>query len=112
MAVSVRPPKTLFFSVLMGGSAAEAAVALANDSVYGLAAAVWTADLNKAHRMVGALEAGVVWVNCFGDGDMTQPFGGYKQSGIGRETHKMMLDHYQQTKNLLVSYDPKPMGFF
>lgn len=77
----------------------EEAVALANDSVYGLAAAVWTADLNKAHRMVGALEAGVVWVNCFGDGDMTQPFGGYKQSGNSRDKHIDSLLSYMQGKS-------------
>jgi acyl-CoA reductase-like NAD-dependent aldehyde dehydrogenase len=77
----------------------EEAVALANDSVYGLAAGVWTADLNKAHRMVGALEAGVVWVNCFGDGDMTQPFGGYKQSGNSRDKHMESLLSYTQGKS-------------
>ncbi|MEO8543562.1 MAG: aldehyde dehydrogenase family protein [Burkholderiaceae bacterium] len=77
----------------------EQAVALANDSVYGLAAAVWTADLNKAHRMVGVLEAGVVWVNCFGDGDMTQPFGGYKQSGNSRDKHMASLLSYMQGKS-------------
>jgi acyl-CoA reductase-like NAD-dependent aldehyde dehydrogenase len=77
----------------------QEALALANDSVYGLAAAVWTADLNKAHRMVGALEAGVVWVNCFGDGDMTQPFGGYKQSGNSRDKHIDSLLSYMQGKS-------------
>jgi len=77
----------------------EEALALANDSVYGLAAAVWTADLNKAHRMVGALEAGVVWVNCFGDGDMTQPFGGYKQSGNSRDKHIDSMLSYMQGKS-------------
>ena len=75
------------------------AVALANDSIYGLAASVWTADLNQAHRMVGALEAGVVWVNCFGDGDMTQPFGGYKQSGNSRDKHMDSLLSYMQGKS-------------
>ena len=77
----------------------QEAVALANDSDYGLAAAVWTGDLNKAHRMVGALEAGVVWVNCFGDGDMTQPFGGYKQSGNSRDKHIDSLLSYTQGKS-------------
>jgi acyl-CoA reductase-like NAD-dependent aldehyde dehydrogenase len=77
----------------------QEALALANDSVYGLAAAVWTADLNKAHRMVGALDAGVVWVNCFGDGDMTQPFGGYKQSGNSRDKHIDSLLSYMQGKS-------------
>ena len=77
----------------------EEAIALANDSDYGLAASVWTSDLKKAHRFVGALEAGVVWVNCFGDGDMTQPFGGYKQSGNSRDKHLMSLMSYTQTKS-------------
>ncbi len=77
----------------------EEALALANDSIYGLAASVWTADLNKAHRMVGALEAGVVWVNCFGDGDMTQPFGGYKQSGNSRDKHMDSMLSYMQGKS-------------
>jgi len=77
----------------------EEALALANDSVYGLAASVWTRDLNKAHKFVRELEAGVVWVNCFGDGDMTQPFGGYKQSGNSRDKHMMSLQSYLQTKS-------------
>ena len=75
------------------------AIALANDSIYGLAAAVWNRDLNQAHRMVGALEAGIVWVNCFGDGDMTQPFGGYKQSGNSRDKHMDSLLSYMQGKS-------------
>ena len=77
----------------------EEALAMANDSVYGLAASVWTRDLNKAHKFVRELEAGVVWVNCFGDGDMTQPFGGYKQSGNSRDKHMMSLQSYLQTKS-------------
>jgi gamma-glutamyl-gamma-aminobutyraldehyde dehydrogenase len=77
----------------------DEAIALANDSVYGLAASVWTRDLKQAHRVVGALEAGVVWVNCFGDGDMTQPFGGYKQSGNSRDKHMMSLMSYTQSKS-------------
>ena len=75
------------------------AISMANDNIYGLAASVWTADLKTAHRMVGALEAGVIWVNCFGDGDMTQPFGGYKQSGNSRDKHKDSLLSYMQTKS-------------
>jgi gamma-glutamyl-gamma-aminobutyraldehyde dehydrogenase len=74
------------------------AIALANDSIYGLAASVWTSDLNCAHRMIKALEAGVVWVNCFGDGDMTQPFGGYKQSGNTRDKSMECLAGYMQSK--------------
>ena len=84
---------------MMAFDTEDQAIALANDSVYGLAAAVWSADLKRAHRCVGALQAGVVWVNCFGDGDMTQPFGGYKQSGNSRDKHMMSLLSYTQTKS-------------
>ena len=88
------------------------AIRIANDTLYGLGAGVWTRDTNMAFRAGRAIEAGRVWTNCYHLYPAHAAFGGYKQSGIGRETHKMMLDHYQQTKNLLVSYDPKPMGFF
>ncbi len=88
------------------------AIALANDSLYGLGAGVWTRDTHQAFRAGRAIEAGRVWTNCYHLYPAHAAFGGYKQSGIGRENHRMMLDHYQQTKNLLVSYDPKPMGFF
>jgi aldehyde dehydrogenase len=84
----------------------------ANDTLYGLGAGVWTRDTNTAYRMGRAIQAGRVWVNCYHLYPAHAAFGGYKQSGIGRETHAMMLNHYQQTKNMLVSYDPKPMGFF
>ncbi len=77
----------------------DEAIALANDSDFGLAASVWTRDLKKAHRFVSAIEAGVVWVNCFGDGDMTQPFGGYKQSGNSRDKHMTSLMSYTQSKS-------------
>ena len=88
------------------------AIAIANDTLYGLGAGVWTRDTNTAFRAGRAIEAGRVWTNCYHLYPAHAAFGGYKHSGIGRENHKMMLDHYQQTKNLLVSYDPKPMGFF
>jgi aldehyde dehydrogenase len=90
----------------------EDALAVANDTLYGLGAGVWTRDTNTAYRVGRAIQAGRVWVNCYHLYPAHAAFGGYKQSGIGRETHKMMLSHYQQTKNLLVSYSPKAMGFF
>ncbi|WP_317932734.1 aldehyde dehydrogenase family protein [Halioxenophilus sp. WMMB6] len=90
----------------------EEALAIANDTAYGLGAGVWTRDINKAYRMGRAIQAGRVWTNCYHAYPAHAAFGGYKKSGIGRETHKMMLDHYQQTKNLLVSYSTNPLGFF
>jgi len=90
----------------------DQAIEIANDTLYGLGAGVWTRDTHEAFRAGRAIEAGRVWTNCYHLYPAHAAFGGYKQSGIGRETHKMMLDHYQQTKNLLVSYDPEPMGFF
>lgn len=88
------------------------AIAIANDSIYGLGAGVWTRDINRAYRVGRAIKAGRVWTNCYHLYPAHAAFGGYKKSGIGRETHKMMLDHYQQTKNLLVSYSVQPLGFF
>ena len=88
------------------------ALAIANDTLYGLGSGVWTRDGNTAYRMGRGIKAGRVWTNCYHLYPAHAAFGGYKQSGIGRETHKMMLDHYQQTKNLLVSYSPKALGFF
>ncbi|WP_406403308.1 aldehyde dehydrogenase family protein [Streptomyces uncialis] len=88
------------------------AIKTANDTLYGLGAGVWTRDVNTAYRAGRAIQAGRVWTNCYHAYPAHAAFGGYKQSGIGRETHKMMLDHYQQTKNLLVSYSPKKLGFF
>jgi aldehyde dehydrogenase len=88
------------------------ALEIANDTPYGLGAGVWTRDSNTAYRMGRAIKAGRVWTNCYHAYPAHATFGGYKESGIGRETHKMMLDHYQQTKNLLVSYSPKKLGFF
>ena len=87
------------------------AIAIANDSIYGLGAGVWTRDINRAYRVGRAIKAGRVWTNCYHLYPAHAAFGGYKKSGIGRETHKMMLDHYQQTKNLLVSSRLHPLGF-
>ena len=88
------------------------ALEIANDTMYGLGAGVWSRDMNRAFRMGRAIKAGRVWTNCYHMYPAGAPFGGYKASGVGRETHKMMFDHYTQTKNLFVSYDPKAQGFF
>lgn len=88
------------------------ALEIANDTLFGLGAGVWSRDINRAYRMGRAIQAGRVWTNCYHAYPAHAAFGGYKQSGIGRETHKMMLEHYQQTKNMLVSYSDKPLGFF
>ena len=88
------------------------ALSIANDTLYGLGAGVWTRNGHRAYRFGRAIQAGRVWTNCYHAYPAHAAFGGYKQSGIGRETHKMMLDHYQQTKNLLVSYSSKALGFF
>jgi aldehyde dehydrogenase len=90
----------------------DEALSIANDTLYGLGAGVWTRDGNRAYRMGRGIKAGRVWVNCYHLYPAHAAFGGYKQSGIGRENHKMMLDHYQQTKNMLVSYGPRALGFF
>ena len=90
----------------------EDALAIANDTLYGLGAGLWSRDANRCYRLGRAIQAGRVWTNCYHAYPAHAAFGGYKQSGIGRETHSMMLDHYQQTKNLLVSYSPKKLGFF
>jgi len=88
------------------------ALDIANDTLYGLGAGVWSRDANICYRFGRAIKAGRVWTNCYHAYPAHAAFGGYKQSGIGRENHKMMLDHYQQTKNMLVSYSPKKLGFF
>jgi len=88
------------------------ALKIANDTPYGLGAGVWSRDGSRAYRMGRNIKAGRVWTNCYHAYPAHATFGGYKESGIGRETHKMMLDHYQQTKNLLVSYSPNALGFF
>ena len=90
----------------------EEALEIANDTLYGLGAGLWTRDRNRSFRVTHGLQAGRVWVNCYHLYPAHAAFGGYKQSGIGRENHKMMLDHYQQVKNMLVSYSPSALGFF
>jgi aldehyde dehydrogenase len=88
------------------------ALEIANDTLYGLGAGVWTRDGSRAFRMGRAIKAGRVWTNCYHQYPAHAAFGGYKSSGVGRENHRMMLEHYSQTKCLLVSYDQNPMGFF
>jgi len=88
------------------------ALEIANDTEFGLGAGVWTRDMNRAYRMGRGIQAGRVWTNCYHAYPAHAAFGGYKKSGIGRETHKVALEHYQQTKNLLVSYSTSPLGFF
>jgi len=90
----------------------EEALAIANDTLYGLGAGVWSRDANRCYRFGRAIQAGRVWTNCYHAYPAHAAFGGYKSSGIGRENHRMMLDHYQQTKNMLVSYSAKKLGFF
>lgn len=90
----------------------EEALEIANDTLYGLGAGVWTRDINMAYRFGRDIEAGRVWTNCYHQYPAHAAFGGYKKSGIGRENHKMMLEHYQQTKNLLISYSEGPAGLF
>lgn len=87
-------------------------IEIANDTIYGLGAGVWTRDVHEAYKIARKIQAGRVWVNCYHQYPAHAPFGGYKHSGIGRETHKMMLDHYRQTKNMLISYDKNKLGFF
>ncbi|RDU52837.1 aldehyde dehydrogenase [Helicobacter sp. MIT 00-7814] len=88
------------------------ALEIANDTVYGLGSGIWTRDINRAYRFGRGIQAGRVWTNCYHAYPAHAAFGGYKESGIGRETHKMILDHYQQTKNILVSYSINKLGFF
>ena len=88
------------------------AIQIANDTLYGLGAGVWTRDMHQAYQISRVVQAGRVWVNCYHAYPAHAPFGGYKKSGIGRETHKMMLNHYRQTKNMLISYDKNALGFF
>ena len=90
----------------------EEALAIANDTDYGLGAGIWTRNGNRAFRFGREIQAGRVWTNCYHAYPAHAAFGGYKQSGIGRENHKMMLEHYRQTKNMLVSYSTDALGFF
>ena len=90
----------------------EDAIEIGNDTVYGLGAGVWSRNVNNTYRVVREIKAGRVWTNCYHAYPAHAAFGGYKRSGFGRETHNMVLDHYQQTKNLLVSYSPNPLGLF
>ena len=90
----------------------DEAIEIANDTTYGLGAGVWTRDGRVAYQASRAIQAGRVWNNCYHVYPAHAAFGGYKQSGFGRESHKMMLDHYQQTKNVITSTDPKAMGLF
>merc|ERR1712032_958464 len=90
----------------------EEAIEIANDTIFGLGAGVWTRDAHQAYQVPRAIEAGRVWVNCYHAYPAHTPFGGYKKSGFGRETHKMMLSHYRQTKNILISFDKNKLGFF
>ena len=95
-----------------GFSDMDEALSISNDTLYGLGAGVWTRNMNAAYRMGRGIESSREWTNCYHLYPAHAAFGGYKHSGIGRENHKMMLDHYQQTKNLLVSYAEGPMGLF
>ncbi|HET6593280.1 MAG TPA: aldehyde dehydrogenase family protein [Xanthomonadales bacterium] len=90
----------------------DEAMAIANDTIYGLGSGIWTRDIHQGKTFINGIQAGRVWVNCYHLYPAHASFGGYKKSGIGRETHKMMLEHYRHTKNVLMSFDKKPMGFF
>ena len=88
------------------------AMEIANDTLYGLGAGVWTRDVHQMQTFARGVEAGRIWCNCYHAYPAGASFGGYKKSGIGRENHKMMLSHYRHTKNVLMSYDKNPLGFF
>jgi acyl-CoA reductase-like NAD-dependent aldehyde dehydrogenase len=90
----------------------EEALAIANDTPFGLGSGIWSRNANRCYRVARGLQAGRVWVNCYHAYPAHAAFGGYKKSGIGRETHKMVLEHYQQTKNMLVSYSENKLGLF
>ncbi|MDX4070470.1 aldehyde dehydrogenase family protein [Aliarcobacter skirrowii] len=88
------------------------AIEIANDTIYGLGAGVWSRDAHQIHRVSRAIQAGRIWVNCYHVYPAHASFGGYKKSGIGRETHMMMLNNYRHTKNILTSFNTKALGFF
>jgi acyl-CoA reductase-like NAD-dependent aldehyde dehydrogenase len=90
----------------------EEVIAMANDNEYGLGGAVWTQDINRAFRVARGIETGRVWVNQYNDLPAHTPFGGYKKSGIGRETHKVILEHYTQMKNIFINFEEKPIGLY
>jgi len=90
----------------------QEAIEIANDTMYGLGAGVWTRDAHEMYQVPREIQAGRVWVNCYHAYPAHAPFGGYKKSGFGRETHKMMLNHYRNVKNMLISYDQNKLGFF
>lgn len=90
----------------------EEVINMANDSIYGLGGAVWTQDINRALRVAQKINTGRMWINCYNAIPAGAPFGGYKQSGIGRETHKVMLDHYTQQKNIMINLNEKPLGLY
>ena len=99
-------------AVVMPFETEEEVVDLANDSYYGLGGAVWTRDINRAIRVASNIETGRMWINTYNSIPAGAPFGGYKASGIGRETHKMILNHYTQAKNIMINLSEEPSGFY
>ena len=114
MILSLHPdnPQTRLLERIADILQRDGVIAYPTDTLYGLGAGVWTRDGSRAYRMGRAIKAGRVWTNCYHLYPAGAAFGGYKISGVGRENHQMMLEHYSQTKNLLVSYSAKALGFF
>ena len=119
--ITATPPNAEIHKTALGGEdsvdweyfkTTEEALEIANDTLYGLGAGVWTRDAHELYTVPRAIQAGRVWVNQYHAYPAGAPFGGYKQSGIGRENHKMMLGHYRQAKNMLISYNKNKLGFF